>query len=113
MAAEPVSPDVAPRTARRPSLEPVERKYSKKLPSIWRATSLKANVGPWNNSCAFGFVGYSIGLQFDLVRCCRMIISRTNEHMTCCIEPYTCNQYNTGNTQENQLNSPAHNDHQP
>ena len=51
MAAEPVSPDVAPRTARRPSLDPVERKYSKKFPSIWRATSLKANVGPWNNSC--------------------------------------------------------------
>ena len=50
MAAEPVSPDVAPRTARRPSLEPVERKYSKKFPSILRATSLKANVGPWNNS---------------------------------------------------------------
>ena len=51
MAAEPVSPEVAPMTARRPPLEPVERKYSKKLPSIWRATSLKAKVGPWNSSC--------------------------------------------------------------
>lgn len=51
MAADPVSPDVAPRTARRPLLEPVERKYSKKLPSICSATSLNAKVGPWNSSC--------------------------------------------------------------
>jgi hypothetical protein len=34
-------------------LDPVERKYSKKLPSIWRATSLKAKVGPWNNSYTY------------------------------------------------------------
>jgi len=46
MAAEPVSPDVAPRIVMWPSLEPVSRKYSKKFPSIWRATSLKAKVGP-------------------------------------------------------------------
>ena len=50
MAADPVSPDVAPSTASLPPLDPVERKYSKKLPSIWSATSLKANVGPWNSS---------------------------------------------------------------
>jgi hypothetical protein len=44
---------VAPMTARRPELDPVERKYSKKLPSIWRATSLNAKVGPWNSSCDY------------------------------------------------------------
>ena len=49
-----MSPEVAPMTASRPLLDPVERKYSKKLPSIWSATSLKAKVGPWNNSCVCG-----------------------------------------------------------
>ena len=51
MAAEPVSPEVAPSTASLPLFDPVDKKYSKKLPSICNATSLNAKVGPWNNSC--------------------------------------------------------------
>lgn len=57
MAALPVSPDVAPMTVRvcRFSVGCLEaflrtRKYSKRLPTNWRATSLKAKVGPWKSS---------------------------------------------------------------
>jgi len=31
----------------------LDRKYSKRLPKNWSATSLKANVGPWNSSRIF------------------------------------------------------------
>lgn len=74
MAAEPVSPDVAPRTARRPSLDPVERKYSKKFPSIWRATSLKANVGPWNNSCFCFYVMFVCLFVFSCRDGCIIVV---------------------------------------
>jgi len=61
MAAEPVSPLVAPMTVKRSLFVPSfplfrrNRKYSNKLPKNCNATSLKANVGPWNNSskCKF------------------------------------------------------------
>lgn len=63
MAAEPVSPLVAPMTVRCSLSRPVfplflrTRKYSKRLPRNCSATSLKANVGPWKSSskCMFFF----------------------------------------------------------
>ena len=49
IADEPVSPDVAPRTVMRmPGRS--SRSASKRLPRNWRATSLKAKVGPWYSS---------------------------------------------------------------
>ncbi len=48
IAAEPVSPLVAPTIVRRPSRR--ERNSSNSRPSSCRATSLKASVGPWNSS---------------------------------------------------------------
>ena len=68
MAAEPVSPDVAPSTANRPSFDPVDKKYSKKLPSICNATSLNANVGPWNSSCVC--VVCIVFLYYEVHMCC-------------------------------------------
>ena len=55
MAAGPMSPLVAPRMV---SVAPSPlrlRKYSKRLPSSCSATSLKANVGPWNSSSTYRF----------------------------------------------------------
>jgi len=49
IADDPVSPDVAPTTVMRlPGRS--ERRCSKRLPRNWSATSLNANVGPWNSS---------------------------------------------------------------
>ena len=46
IAALPVSPEVAPSMVMDFCLEPFFKKYSKRLPSSCRATSLNAKVGP-------------------------------------------------------------------
>ena len=48
MAAEPVSPDVATTIVRRSPRRSSSASMSR--PTSWRATSLKASVGPWNSS---------------------------------------------------------------
>src|SRR5690554_6340913 len=54
MAAEPVSPEVAPMiTTRSPRLV---RTWSSRRPSSCRAKSLKASVGPWNSSITHSLV---------------------------------------------------------
>ena len=50
IAALPVSPEVAPRIVIAFCVDPCVKKYSNRFPKNCNATSLKANVGPWNNS---------------------------------------------------------------